>query len=318
MNTLTSILGIKYPVIQAAMAWLTNASFVASVGEAGGLGVLGPNAGQTTPTHNPIEAAERMRNEIRKVRRLSTKPFAVNFLLPIPDVESSIRYMLPLLNICKEEKIKILVTAGDINPLAKDTFINLKKCGFTILHRDYSPTVKSAILAQTLGADAYIVTGNEAGGLLPRYELSTLSILPQICKELDIPIIAAGGIIDGISARAVKILGASGVYVGTKFLMSYESPMHINAKNFIKNCNSEDLIRIKSAMGDYRSLIDYRNTCYSSNIDIITKTLSSFRVGMLEGKIHEGVVCVSEAAGAIKEISSVSRIINDLAEPFIS
>lgn len=317
MNALTSILGIKYPVIQAAMAWLTNANLVAAVGEAGGLGVLGPNAGQTTPTHNPMEAAERMRNEIRKVRQQSMMPFAVNFLLPVPEVEASIRYMHPLLDICKEEKVKILVTAGDINHLAKDIFITLKQCGFTILHRDYSPTIKSAIFAQSLGADAYIVTGNEAGGLLPRYELSTLAILPQICNELSIPVIAAGGIIDGVSAHAVQVLGASGIYVGTRFLMSDECPMHINTKNFIKNCNSESLIRVKSAMGDYRSLIPYDYIAHSVEKDVITKTLSSFRIGMLEGKIDEGVVSVSEAAGGIKAIKSVSSIINELATPFI-
>lgn len=317
MNNLTSLLGIKYPVIQAAMAWLTNANLVTSVGEAGGLGVLGPNAGQITPATNPMEAAERMRNEIRKVRQQSTKPFAVNFLLPSPEIEASIRYMVPLLDICKEEKVKILVTAGDINPLAKDIFIKLKKYGFTILHRDYSPTIKSALLAQSLGADAYIVTGNEAGGLLPRYELSTLALLPQICKELNIPVIAAGGIIDSIGSRAVHALGASGVYVGTIFLMTDECPMHINAKNFIINSNSESLMHVKSAMGDYRSLMSYNYSENSVGRDIISKTLSSFRVGMLEGKIDEGVVCVSEAVGGIRSIEPVASIINDLGMPFV-
>ncbi|MCM1129558.1 MAG: nitronate monooxygenase [Alistipes senegalensis] len=298
------------------MAWLTNAELVASVGNAGGLGVLGPNAGQYTPARHPGESAERMRREIKKIREISSCPFAINYLLPIPGIDATVRYMKPLLEVCLDEKIKILLTAGDLHSEAKKTIINLKNLGFFIIHRDYSPTVTSALMAQSLGVDIYIATGSEAGGLLPKHELSTLSILPQICRALKIPVISAGGIVDKASARAAFELGASGVYVGTRFIMAKENPAHINTKEFIKRGKPENLKRISSPLGEYRSLLAYHDDNKSDG-DIINKTLGGFRTGMLEGKINEGVVSVSTAVGSINSIMPAKEIVCELASPFI-
>jgi enoyl-[acyl-carrier protein] reductase II len=105
-NRVCEILGIKYPIIQAPMAWVTSAELAAAVSNAGGLGVLGPNAGQTTVTVDPIETAERMRREIRKTRELTDKPFAVNYILPLDFDEVQNSFAVPMLQVCVEEKVK--------------------------------------------------------------------------------------------------------------------------------------------------------------------------------------------------------------------
>ncbi|WP_405152289.1 NAD(P)H-dependent flavin oxidoreductase [Paenibacillus sp. FSL K6-0108] len=160
MNRVTEILGIDLPVIQAPMSWVTSGELVAAVSNAGGMGTLGPNAGQTTVASNAIETAERLRNEIRKTRKLTDKPFGVNYILtPVGAGEKP--YSTAILNVLIEEKVKVVFTVGGSNP---SEVKKLKELGFTVVYRELTPSIEGAKAAEQAGADIIVATGFDEGG----------------------------------------------------------------------------------------------------------------------------------------------------------
>jgi len=290
---------------------LTSATLVAAVSEAGGLGVLGPNAGQTTAITDPDETAERFRNEIRKTRALTCKPFAVNFLLPMKGIDISYLYAGPLLKVILEEKVGAAITVGkDINK-GLPYIRTLKDAGVTVVHRELSPTVENAREAEAAGVDAFIATGHEAGGHLSDYRISTLVLLPQITDALRIPVIAAGGIYNGKTAAAVRAAGAEGVYAGTRFIATHESPAATQAKEAILNVRSQDLVEVGIPGGKAR-LIPLWTGDAAPNSDGIGAT----KIGMLDGDLENGVVCVSESAGGITSILPAKEVVQELGRAF--
>lgn len=307
----SELLGIEHPVIQAPMVWLTSAGLVAAVSEAGGMGVLGPNAGQTTKTTDPAETAKRFRNEIRKTRSLTSRPFAVNFLLPIDGVDISYRYAEPLLQVILEEKVGVVITVGQ--DIGKGlTYIRmLNEAGVIVIHRELSPTVENALEAEKAGVDAFIVTGHEAGGHLSEHRISTLVLLPQITDALSIPVIAAGGIYNAKTAAAARAAGAEGVYAGTRFIMTHESPAAAAAKQAILKVRSQDLIEVGTP-GAMARIIAPKPGAGATQSDGISAT----KTGMLDGDLDNGIVCVSESAGGIANIVSAREIVLELARPF--
>ncbi|ANI16270.1 MULTISPECIES: nitronate monooxygenase family protein [Pseudomonas] len=305
------LLKIEHPVIQAPMVWLTSANLVAAVSEAGGMGVLGPNAGQTTKTTDPGETAERLRNEIRKTRRLTGKPFAVNFLLPIEGVDISYLYAEPLLKVILEEKVRVVITVGQDIGKGLDYIRAFKEAGITVVHRELSPTVENALQAQQAGVDAFIVTGHEAGGHLSAHRISTLVLLPQITDVLRIPVIAAGGIYNGKTAAAAHAAGAEGIYAGTRFIMTDESPAAAAAKQAILDVRSQDLIEAGTP-GAMARIIAPKPGAGATESDGIAAT----KTGMLDGDLDNGIVCVSESAGGIASIVPAREVVLELARPF--
>ena len=193
-----NILGIKYPLFQGAMAWISHSSLVSSVSNAGGLGILG--GGSLTK--------EACREEIRKIKALTDKPFALNIMLMSPHSED-------LAELAIEEDIKIVVTgAGNPSKYMK----KWKEHGIIVI-----PVVASVALAkrmERLGADAIIAEGTEAGGHIG--ELTTMVLVPQVVDAVSIPVIAAGGIADKRGVKAAFALGAQGVQLGTRFLVAKE------------------------------------------------------------------------------------------------
>lgn len=200
-NRVARILGIEKPVVQGPLSWLTDARLVAAVGNAGGLGVLGPNAGLTAATavSTPEATAEKMREEIRKTKQLTEKPFGVNL---IPTAENDI-WTPAILPVIKEEGVKVVVYTGyGDGSLKPALFDELKAAGITIIYRDINPTPENSRRAEQAGADIIVATGFDEGGTLPGTALGTFTIVPLIVDAVQrVPVMAAGGITDARGAR---------------------------------------------------------------------------------------------------------------------
>ena len=217
-NVICEMLGIKYPIFQGAMAWVSDSSLAAAVSNAGGLGII---AGAKAP-------AEHIRNEIRKTKEMTDKPFGVNIMLLSENADELAKMVI-------EEGVKV-ITTGAGNP---GKYMEAwKAAGIKVI-----PVVASVALAKRMersGADAVIAEGCESGGHVGK--LTTMALLPQVVDAVNIPVIGAGGIGDGRGIAAAFILGASGVQVGTRFLVAEECTIHENYKNAVLKAKDIDTV----------------------------------------------------------------------------
>ncbi|WP_420539712.1 NAD(P)H-dependent flavin oxidoreductase [Paenibacillus polymyxa] len=318
-NRVCGILGIKYPIVQAAMNWITDANMVAAVSNAGGMGVLGPNAGPKMVGSKRINTEERIRNELRKIKSLTDKPFAVNIILPEEGMDDNGFYVRTTLNVALEEGVKHFVTVGKVN---RQVFKEIKDQGGILIHRELNPTTEAAKRAEEAGADIIIATGYDEGGVIPQRSIGTFSIVPTIVDAVDIPVIATGGINDIRGVRAAFALGAEGVYVGTRFIVSDECPASDVTKQQIIYSKGTDLLSVSStqrsipnkAAQEYEGL--YRNGMPSDQVDKKISENGGLRTGMLEGKMDEGIVSVNTAIDLITEVKTCEDIVKELMADF--
>lgn len=321
-NRICHILGIDKPVIQAPLSWLTDARLVAAVGNAGGLGVLGPNAGLTAETavSTPEETAEKMRDEIRKTEALTDKPFGVN-LIPVPDNDL---WTPHILKVMKEEGVKAtLYTGYGPGAVIPKLFDELKEAGIRIIYRDLNPTPENTRLAERAGADIIVATGFDEGGTLPGTALGTFSIVPLIVDAArDVPVLAAGGITDRRTARAAHALGAAGVSVGSAFISTVESRVPQSVKDKIVAANGLDLLLFRTMPDYYRSLpgkLAHRlvalDKAGASNEELgkLMGGLRGLRIGMLEGNTDDGYIALGTGIGNIRRIMTVAEMVDELA-----
>ncbi|WP_099188094.1 enoyl-[acyl-carrier-protein] reductase FabK [Tepidibacter mesophilus] len=296
MNRVCELLGIKYPIIQGGMAWIATAELAAAVSNAGGLGLIG--AGNAP--------ADVIRNEIKKARELTDKPFGVNVMLLSPFVDE-------VMEVVYEEKIPV-ITTGAGNPAKY--MEKLKSIGTKII-----PVVPSVALAKRMercGADALVVEGTEAGGHIG--ELTTMVLIPQVADEVNIPVIGAGGIADGRGIAAAFALGASAVQVGTKFVCSEECIVHENYKIAIINAKDRDaLVAGRSTGHPVRALKNKlmkelikleKEGMDSSYID--EKGVGALKKSVIDGDIDNGSVMAGQSAGMVKDIKSCKDIIEGM------
>lgn len=321
-NRICQILGIEKAVIQGPLSWLTDARLVAAVSNAGGLGVLGPNAGLTAETavSTPHETAEKMREEIRKTKALTEKPFGVNL---IPTLENDI-WTPPILQVIKEEAVKVVVYTGyGEGAVIPALFDELKDAGIKIIYRDINPTPENTRLAEAAGADIIVATGFDEGGTLPGKALGTFSIVPLIADAVqNVPVLAAGGITDNRTARAAHALGASGVFAGSIFISTEESRVPQSVKDKIINSDGLDMLLFRTMPDYYRSLpgklaekLVQMDKAGASNEEL-GKTmggLRGLRIGMLEGNTDEGYISLGTGIGSIRDIKTVAQVVNALA-----
>lgn len=314
-NRISELLKIDYPVISAAMNWVTSAEFVAAVSNAGGMGVLGPNAGQTKVASSLEEFSHNTRIEIRKIRELTNKPFAVNYIFPLEkDLHSP--FSEALFKVLVEEDVKTVLAIGyEMNAREVE---KLKEHDFTILYRPLSPTVQGLMEAERIGVDSIIVTGREAGGHLSHYDISTLSLVSQITSSVQIPVIAAGGIVDGKSAKAMFAMGAEGVYMGTRFLTSSENPASLSAKQAIISADSEDFLELEGVhertLPTEAGKTAYKLLKTGEMDEALPFYRDGIRKGILEGDLVNGTISVSPAAGAIKQMNTCKEIIDEIVQ----
>ncbi|WP_107759578.1 NAD(P)H-dependent flavin oxidoreductase [Dickeya sp. Secpp 1600] len=321
-NRICQILGIEKPVIQGPLSWLTDARLVAAVSNAGGLGVLGPNAGLTAETavSTPEETAEKMREEIRKTKALTEKPFGVN-LIPMPENDV---WTLPILQVIKEEGVRVVVYTGySEGSIIPGLFDELKDAGISIIYRDINPSPENTRLAEAAGADIIVATGFDEGGTLPGKALGTFSIVPLIADAVQhVPVLAAGGISDSRTARAAHALGASGVFAGSVFISTEESRVPQSVKDKIVDSDGLDMLLFRTQPDYYRSLpgklaekLVQMDKAGASNEEL-GKTmggLRGLRIGMLEGNTDEGYISLGTGIGAIRGVKSVADVVNELA-----
>lgn len=295
-TSLCDILGIEYPVLQGGMAWVATGELAGAVSNAGGLGIIG--AGNAP--------AEIVREEIRKVKQITTKPFGVNVMLLSPFVDE-------VMDVIIEERVPV-ITTGAGNPGKYIT--RLKAIGCKII--PVVPSVSLAKRMERLGVDAIIAEGTEAGGHIG--ELSTFVLIPQIADVVNIPVIAAGGIADGRGLVAALTLGAQGVQIGTRFICSDECTAHQRYKEAVLKAGDRDAVVTGRSTG--HPVRNLRNKLTRKMSELESRGASveeleeagrgALRIAVVEGNIEEGSVMAGQTAGMIQKIQPVKEIIEEI------
>lgn len=290
------MLGIKYPIIQGAMQDVAKAGLVAAVSNAGGLGVLA--SGQDTP--------EQVREEIRKVKELTDKPFAVNLMFlnkKVPEI----------VDVAIEEGVKIVTTGAGTPKLYMP---KLKEAGIKVM--PVIPNVKIAKKMEELGVDAVIAEGMESGGHIGTMTSQTL--WPQVVDAVKIPVIAAGGIADNRGVKAAMAMGAEGVQCGTIFSISKESPVGDNWKKVIIESKDTSIGVIGTKMGvASRTVVNKKAKELYGLEDKMTDKLKfnqlldeAYRKAVYQDDVEDGIIFAGSVAGMIHESKSAAEIISDL------
>ena len=295
---ITQLLGIKYPVFQGAMAQIARYELASAVSNAGGLGILA--SGGMSP--------EELREQIKKCKEQTTKPFAVNLMLMMPNINE-------IIDVVIEEGVKI-VTTGAGTP--RKFMPRLTEAGVKVI--PVIPSVKAAKKMEELGCAAVVVEGMEAGGHVGTS--TTMALLPQVTKAVNIPVIAAGGIADGRGVAAAFCLGASGVQMGTVFLATHECPISIEYKNLIVEADDTSTTLTGMKFGaPVRGIKNELTKRYheleaqsSTLMELEELTLGSLRKAVYDGDVENGSVMSGQIAGLVDEICSVEQVIVDVLE----
>lgn len=315
MNRVCEILGIEKPVIQAPMSCITSPELVAAVSNAGGLGVLGVNAGFEKMLQTVEETTEEMRRQVRKTKELTDKPFAMNVFSESFDAYGFSKATIAM---CKEEDVKILVVAGAITA---DEIRALKADGFVIIARDMFPTVRAAQALEEAGADILVATGCDEGGGMPGHSTGTISMVALVADAVKIPVLAAGGIVNEKMAKASAVVGAEGAFVGTRFILSTECRAAQSVKDDILSTHPDDYITFAQMGGGMK----WRCTPHkhakealaaNQNGDMNPPT-GSFFDGMYKGDLEAGINTVNNVASLIHSVDSCKVIVDELSAAYI-
>lgn len=295
---LTELLGIKYPIIQGPMAWITEAKLAAAVGEAGGVGIIGSGGRQ----------ADWLRNEIKAVRNATDKIFGVNIVLMDKNKDD-------LLKVTIEEKVPV-VTLGAGNPVPYIRM--LKEAGIKVIC--IVPNLKLAKRVEDNDADAIVIEGMEAGGHIGT--LTTMALMTQIIPEMKIPVIAAGGFADGRGMASALLMGAAGIQVGTAFLLAEECQVHGNFKE--KLLQAQDTDTVVTAYGRSHATRGLKNAFTEEYLRLerqgsAEEELDRLAAGSnfkaaVKGDVENGSVQAGQCLSILKEIRPAKAIIDDFIQ----
>jgi enoyl-[acyl-carrier protein] reductase II len=299
-NRITKLLHVKYPIIQGAMAWIADADLAAAVSNAGGLGIIA--AGNQPP--------EQLEAELIKVRKLTDKPFGLNIMLMSPTWQDALalaeKYMVPV------------VTTGAGMP--GKVIDKLSPLGIIVM-----PVIASVAHAERVrkqGGVAVVAEGMEAGGHIG--DITTMALVNQVSRAVDIPVIAAGGIADGRGLAAAFALGAEGAQIGTRFVCASETNVHINYKEKIVASNDRSTVVTGRALGHPVRSITNKFTQEFSEMEgrvsgggVSNEDLEAFGVGRLrsavvDGDVENGTVMAGQSAGLVTKIQPAKEIIEDI------
>lgn len=300
-SRLCKLLNIKYPIIQGGMAWVATSELAIAVSQAGGLGIIG--AGNAP--------ADVVREEIRKTKEKTDKPFGVNVMLLSPFAED-------VINVILEEEVPV-VTTGAGNPGKYIPLLHDK--GIKVI-----PVVPSVSLAKRMEkyqADAVIVEGTEAGGHIG--DLTTMALVPQVVDAISIPVISAGGIADGRGIVAALALGAEGVQIGTRFVCATECIVHDNYKQFVLHAKDRDAIATAKSTGHPVRVLKNKLTREFDNLEkqgaskeeIEQLGVGKLRSAVVDGDIEYGSVMAGQIAGLISKIEPAQEMITEMMEETI-
>ena len=301
-NRVIELFGIKYPIIQAGMIWCSGWKLASAVSNSGGLGIIG--SGSMYP--------DVLIKHIIKCKKATNFPFAVNLPLLYPNIEEHISTII-------EYKVPIVFTsAGNPNTWTKE----LKSNNIKVVH--VVSSVKFALKAELCGVDAVVAEGFEAGGHNGREETTTLCLIPDVVNAVNIPLIAAGGIVDGKSMLSAMILGADGVQMGTRFVACKESSAHESFKNLVLKAKEGDTKLTLKELTPVRML---NNNFYNEIVQLYQENASKemllnklgkgrAKKGMFEGDLINGELEIGQASSQIKKIHSAAQLIKEIMNEF--
>jgi enoyl-[acyl-carrier protein] reductase II len=287
---ITEMLGVEYPIVQAPMGYIARAPLASAVSNAGGLGIIETSSGQL----------DDVRDEIRKMRELTDKPFGVNIAQLFVRDPSIVDFVA-------ENGVRFVTTsAGDPTKYTKA----LKDAGLTVFH--VVPSLRGALKAVDAGVDGLVVEGNEGGGFKAPTGASTMVLLPLIASRVDVPIVAAGGVCDGRSMAAALVLGAEGVQMGTRMVSAAESPVHDNWKQLICTSTEGDTLLLnRHAPPAFRVL----RTGFSEEAEhddrAVIPSLQAVHDLYFGGNLEASFAFSGQVAGRITEVLPVAQILRD-------
>lgn len=284
---ITEVLGIKYPIIQGGMAWISDAKLAAAVSNAGGAGIISCG-GRTT---------EYVREEIRKAKQLTDKPFGVNVMLMAPNKDEIVDV------ICEEKPAFVTLGAGNPVPY----FAKLKEAGIKVI--PVIPNVKLAKRVAAAGADAMVAEGMEAGGHIG--VLTTMALMTQVIPEIkDIPVVMAGGFGDGRGLAAAMLMGAGGVQMGTRFLVAEECSVHENMKQkLIEAVDTDTIVTGLTLGGAVRGIknkfstefVQKENEGKTSKEELIRMATGTNKLAAVEGDVVNGMMQAGQSLTVLQK-----------------
>lgn len=297
-KSITEVLGIKYPIIQGGMAWISDAKLAAAVSNAGGAGIISCG-GRTT---------EYVREEIRKAKQLTDKPFGVNVMLMAPNKDEIVDV------ICEEKPAFVTLGAGNPVPY----FAKLKEAGIKVI--PVIPNVKLAKRVAAAGADAMVAEGMEAGGHIG--VLTTMALMTQVIPEIkDIPVVMAGGFGDGRGLAAAMLMGAGGVQMGTRFLVAEECPVHENMKQkLIEAIDTDTIVTGLTLGGAVRGIknkfstefVQKENEGKTPKEELIRLATGTNKLAAVDGDVVNGMMQAGQSLTVLQKVEPVATIIENI------
>ena len=292
-NRVTELLGVEHPIVQAPMGWIARSQLASAVSNAGGLGIIETSSGEL----------DAVKDEIRKMRDLTDKPFGVNIAQAFVRDPDIAQFVI-------DQGIKFVTTsAGDPT---KHT-AQLKDAGLIVFH--VVPTLKGALKAVDAGVDGLIVEGGEGGGFKNPRPVASMVLLPLVASKVDVPIIAAGGMIDGATMAAAFCLGAEGIQMGTRMVSSAESPVHANWKQAIVDAGATDTIFLNSHTSPALRALRTAKT-EALEFDTASNAMTLFGRAMdlyFGGDMEAAIALGGQVVGRVDAVRPVAEIIEECA-----
>jgi enoyl-[acyl-carrier protein] reductase II len=292
------MLGVQYPIVQAPMGWIARAQLASAVSNAGGLGIIETSSGEL----------DAVREEVKKMRTLTDKPFGVNIAQAFvrdPDIVSFV----------VDQGVKFVTTsAGDPNRYCSA----LKEAGLIVFH--VVPSLAGALKAVDAGVDGLVVEGGEGGGFKNARDVATMVLLPLVCSKVKVPVIAAGGIIDGRTMAAAFALGAEGVQMGTRMVSAAESPVHDNWKNAILAAKETDTVFLnRFGPGPALRALRTEKTTRLEKEPPAEPIMGEFRNALalyFGGDMEASIALSGQVAGRIDSVKPVAQVIAETVAEF--
>jgi enoyl-[acyl-carrier protein] reductase II len=291
----TELLGVDYPIVQAPMGWIARSQLASAVSNAGGLGIIETSSGEL----------DNVRDEIRKMRDLTDKPFGVNIAQAFVRDPAIVDFVV-------DQDVRFVTTsAGDPTKYTAQ----LKAAGLTVFH--VVPTLAAALKAVAAGVDGLVVEGGEGGGFKNPRDVASMVLLPLVASKVKVPIIAAGGITDGWGMAAAFALGAEGVQMGTRMVSAAESPVHDNWKNAIVEAAETDTVFLnRFSRPALRALRTERTTRLEHEDHVDMGEFANTRALYFGGDLEAAIALTGQVAGRIESVEPVEVIIRSTIDTF--
>jgi enoyl-[acyl-carrier protein] reductase II len=296
-NQVTELLGVRYPIVQAPMGWIARSQLASAVSNAGGLGIIETSSGEL----------DNVRVEIAKMRDLTDRPFGVNIAQAFVTDPGIVDFVV-------DQGVRFVTTsAGDPNRYTTQ----LKDAGLTVFH--VVPTLRGALKAIDAGVDGLVVEGGEGGGFKNPRDVATMVLLPLVAQAVEVPIIAAGGIVDGASMAATFALGAEGVQLGTRMVSAAESPVHQNWKQAIIDAAETDTVflnrhsrpGLRALRTEFSEPLEQQEHV---SLDVLGRVLDLY----FGGDMNASIALSGQVAGRIDEVKPVGEIIEEIVSGFLA